>query len=114
MTSALADNAAASVRTDSLLSIREVVKRFGCRPVLRNISLEVASGEFLTILGESGTGKTTHLSIIARFEQIDSVEIWIGGERLDPIPPHRRPVNTVFQSYALFPHLNVSENIAYG
>src|ERR1700739_4391367 len=114
MTSALADNATASVRTDSLLSIREVVKRFGTRPVLRSISLEVASGEFLTILGESGSGKTTLLRLIAGFEQLDGGEIWIGGSRLDQIPPYRRPVNTVFQSYALFPHLSVFENIAYG
>jgi len=109
-----AQSATAPGRTDSLLSIREVVKRFGSRPVLRNISLEVASGEFLTILGESGSGKTTLLRLIAGFEQLDGGEIWIGGERFDSTPPHRRPVNTVFQSYALFPHLNVFDNIAYG
>jgi spermidine/putrescine transport system ATP-binding protein len=99
---------------DSLLSIREVVKRFGTRPVLRGISLEVASGEFLTILGESGSGKTTLLRLIAGFEQLDGGEIWMGSERLDRIPPHLRPVNTVFQSYALFPHLSVFDNVAYG
>jgi ABC-type Fe3+/spermidine/putrescine transport system ATPase subunit len=114
MTGPTAQAATAHSRTDSLLSIREVVKRFGSRPVLRNISLEVALGEFLTILGESGSGKTTLLRLIAGFEQLDGGEIWIGGERLDQLPPHRRPVNTVFQSYALFPHLNVSDNIAYG
>ncbi len=114
MTGPTAHAAAAPSRTDSLLSIREVVKRFGSRPVLRNISLEVASGEFLTILGESGSGKTTLLRLIAGFEQLDGGEIWIGGERFDSTPPHRRPVNTVFQSYALFPHLNVFDNIAYG
>lgn len=114
MTASVAHHGVAPGRTDSLLSIRSVVKRFGSCPVLRNISLEVASGEFLTILGESGSGKTTLLRLIAGFEQLDGGEIWIGGERLDPIPPHRRPVNTVFQSYALFPHLNVSDNIAYG
>ena len=90
------------------------MKRFGTRPVLRNISLEVASGEFFTILGESGSGKTTLLRLIAGFEQLDGGEIWMDGERLDQIPPHRRPVNTVFQSYALFPHLNVFDNVAYG
>jgi ABC-type Fe3+/spermidine/putrescine transport system ATPase subunit len=98
----------------SLLSIREVVKRFGTRPVLSKISLEVSSGEFLTILGESGSGKTTLLRLVAGFEQLDGGEIWMGGEKLDEIPPHRRPVNTVFQSYALFPHLNVFDNVAYG
>jgi spermidine/putrescine transport system ATP-binding protein len=114
MTGPTAHAATAPGRTDSLLSIREVMKRFGSRPVLRNISLEVASGEFLTILGESGSGKTTLLRLIAGFEQLDGGEIWIGGERFDSTPPHRRPVNTVFQSYALFPHLNVFDNIAYG
>jgi ABC-type Fe3+/spermidine/putrescine transport system ATPase subunit len=114
MTAPMVQSDAAAVRIDSLLSIREVVKRFGPRPVLRNISLEVASGEFLTILGESGSGKTTLLRLVAGFEQLDGGEIWIGGERLDQIPPHRRPVNTVFQSYALFPHLSVFENVAYG
>ena len=114
MTAATKQTVAAPVRTDSLLSIREVVKQFGTRPVLRNISLDVASGEFLTVLGESGSGKTTLLRLIAGFEQLDGGEIWIGGQRLDQIPPHRRPVNTVFQSYALFPHLSVCDNVAYG
>jgi ABC-type Fe3+/spermidine/putrescine transport system ATPase subunit len=114
MTAATKQSVAEPARTNSLLSIREVVKRFGARPVLRNVSLEVASGEFLTILGESGSGKTTLLRLIAGFEQLDGGEIWIGGERLDQIPPHRRPVNTVFQSYALFPHLSVFDNLAYG
>jgi len=97
-----------------MLSIREVGKQFGKRSVLRGISLDVSAGEFLTILGESGSGKTTLLRLIAGFEQLDRGEIWMSGERLDPIPPHRRPVNTVFQSYALFPHLSVFENVAYG
>jgi ABC-type Fe3+/spermidine/putrescine transport system ATPase subunit len=97
-----------------LLEIRSVSKSFGLRPVLKSISLDVASGEFLTILGESGSGKTTLLRIIAGFEQLDSGEIHMAGERLDVLPPYRRRVNTVFQSYALFPHLSVFENIAYG
>src|ERR1700746_984051 len=114
MTGPMAQAATASSRTDSLVSIHEVVKSFGSRPFLRNISVEVDSGEFLTILGESGSGKTTLLRLIAGFEQLDGGEIWIGGDRLHQIPPHRRPVNTVFQSYALFPHLNVFDNVAYG
>ena len=97
-----------------ILSIRQAIKRFGRRPVLRGISLDVASGEFLTILGESGSGKTTLLRLIAGFEDLDSGEIWMGAERLDRIPAHRRQVNTVFQSYAIFPHLSVFENVAYG
>jgi ABC-type Fe3+/spermidine/putrescine transport system ATPase subunit len=99
---------------NSLLSIRNVAKKFQNREVLRGISLDVTSGEFLTILGESGSGKTTLLRLIAGFEQPDSGEIWMADERLDTLPPHRRHVNTVFQSYALFPHLSVFENIAYG
>ncbi len=84
-----------------------MAKTFQSREVLRGISLDVASGEFLTILGESGSGKTTLLRLIAGFEQPDSGEIWMADERLDTLPPHRRHVNTVFQSYALFPHLSV-------
>jgi spermidine/putrescine transport system ATP-binding protein len=82
--------------------------------VLRDISLEIAEGEFLTILGESGSGKTTLLRIIAGFESASSGEILMGGERLDKLPPYRRRVNTVFQHYALFPHLSVAENVGYG
>lgn len=82
--------------------------------VLLDISLQVAEGEFLTILGESGSGKTTLLRIIAGFENADSGELWMGGERLDSLPPYRRKVNTVFQHYALFPHLSVKENVGYG
>ena len=100
--------------TSSLLSIRNVAKTFGKHAVLRDISLEVAAGEFLTILGESGSGKTTLLRIIAGFEHPTSGEVWMNSERLDLLPPYKRRVNTVFQSYALFPHLTVEENVAYG
>jgi spermidine/putrescine transport system ATP-binding protein len=98
----------------SLLAIRKVAKSFGQNPVLRDISLQVAEGEFLTILGESGSGKTTLLRIIAGFESADSGEILMQNERLDHLPPYRRRVNTVFQHYALFPHLTVEENVGYG
>src|SRR5579859_578845 len=104
-------------RSDSkptLLSIRNVAKNFGRNVVLRNVSLEIAEGEFLTILGESGSGKTTLLRIIAGFEIATSGELWMGAERLDHQPPYRRRVNTVFQSYALFPHLTVEQNVGYG
>src|ERR1700689_4594638 len=101
-------------RHASLLSIRNVAKHFGKNAVLRDISLEVAEGEFLTILGESGSGKTTLLRIIAGFETATSGELWMENARLDHQPPYRRRVNTVFQSYALFPHLTVEENVAYG
>lgn len=98
----------------SLLEVRSVAKRFGPATVLNDVSLNVASGEFLTILGASGSGKTTLLRLIAGFERPDAGEIWMAGERLDPHPPYRRRVNTVFQHYALFPHLSVFENVAYG
>jgi ABC-type Fe3+/spermidine/putrescine transport system ATPase subunit len=99
---------------DVLLEIRAVSKRFGHREVLKTLCLEIASGEFLTLLGESGSGKTTLLRLIAGFEQPTAGELWMRGTRLDTLPPYRRRVNTVFQQYALFPHLNVSENVAYG
>jgi ABC-type Fe3+/spermidine/putrescine transport system ATPase subunit len=98
----------------SLLSIRAVAKRFGQTPVLRDVSLEIAAGEFLTVLGESGSGKTTLLRLLAGFEYPDGGEIRMDGERIDHLPPNRRGVNTVFQHYALFPHLSVFENVAYG
>src|SRR5215467_1336097 len=101
-------------RATALLTIRTVAKSFGKSAVLRDISIQVAEGEFLTILGESGSGKTTLLRIIAGFERADIGELWMGNERLDHLPPYRRPVNTVFQHYALFPHLSVAENVGYG
>lgn len=97
-----------------LLSIRSVAKTFGKNVVLRDISLEIAEGEFLTILGESGSGKTTLLRILAGFEQATSGEVWMAEERLDTQPPYRRRVNTVFQHYALFPHMTVEQNVGYG
>jgi spermidine/putrescine transport system ATP-binding protein len=104
----------AGVASASLLEIRNVAKSFGKNVVLRDISLQVAEGEFLTILGESGSGKTTLLRIIAGFETATSGELWMGRERLDVLPPYRRRVNTVFQHYALFPHLTVEQNVGYG
>ncbi|HEV2198115.1 MAG TPA: ABC transporter ATP-binding protein [Candidatus Acidoferrum sp.] len=98
----------------ALLEVRNVGKRFGPTDVLKNISLNIDSGEFLTLLGESGSGKTTLLRLIAGFDQPSSGEIWMGGQRLDIQPPYKRPVNTVFQNYALFPHLNARDNVAYG
>ena len=115
----MSDTSAKSVRNapepgSVLLEVRSVAKRFGAATVLKNISLQIAAGEFLTLLGESGSGKTTLLRLIAGFEAPTSGEIWMGGQRLDTLPPYQRPVNTVFQHYALFPHLNVRENVAYG
>ena len=97
-----------------LLEVRAVTKRFGANEVLKGVSLDIASGEFITLLGESGSGKTTMLRLIAGFEQPSSGEIWMNGARLDKLPPYKRRVNTVFQQYALFPHLTVRDNVAYG
>jgi ABC-type Fe3+/spermidine/putrescine transport system ATPase subunit len=107
-------SAAETVGRAPLLRIRNVAKSFGKNAVLRDISLDVAEGEFLTILGESGSGKTTLLRIIAGFETATGGDVWMGDEQLDRQPPYRRRVNTVFQSYALFPHLSVEQNVAYG
>jgi ABC-type Fe3+/spermidine/putrescine transport system ATPase subunit len=108
------DRLSASRAGNTLLEVRNVTKRFGAREVLKGISLEIAAGEFLTLLGESGSGKTTLLRLIAGFEQPTSGEIRMAGERLDTLPPYRRRVNTVFQNYALFPHFTVQENVSYG
>src|ERR1700689_1935063 len=113
-TSEVATRSAADGESTPLLRIRRVAKTFGKNVVLRDISLDVAEGEFLTILGESGSGKTTLLRIIAGFETASAGEVWMGDERLDLQPPYRRRVNTVFQHYALFPHLTVEQNVAYG
>jgi ABC-type Fe3+/spermidine/putrescine transport system ATPase subunit len=109
-----ARSAASARAVATLLDIRNVAKSFGKNVVLRDISLQVAEAEFLTILGESGSGKTTLLRIIAGFETATAGELWMRGERLDRLPPYKRPVNTVFQHYALFPHLSVEENVGYG
>src|SRR5499425_2419974 len=113
-TSSITATAGTPALKPTLLSIRNVAKTFGRNVVLRNVSVEIAEGEFLTILGESGSGKTTLLRIIAGFEAATSGELWMDGDRLDRQPPYRRRVNTVFQHYALFPHLTVDENISYG
>jgi spermidine/putrescine ABC transporter ATP-binding subunit len=113
-TRSIAATAGEAALKPTLLSIRNVAKSFGRNVVLRDVSLDIAEGEFLTILGESGSGKTTLLRIVAGFESATSGEIWMGTERLDPQPPYRRRVNTVFQNYALFPHLTVEQNVAYG
>jgi ABC-type Fe3+/spermidine/putrescine transport system ATPase subunit len=94
--------------------VRGIAKRFGDKEVLKSLSLDIAAGEFITLLGESGSGKTTLLRLIAGFEQPTSGEIWMSGDRLDIQPAHKRRVNTVFQQYALFPHLSVRDNVAYG
>jgi ABC-type Fe3+/spermidine/putrescine transport system ATPase subunit len=104
----------AEVGDRMLIDVRGITKRFGGVEVLNSLCLQIVAGEFLTLLGESGSGKTTLLRLIAGFEQPSSGEIWMDGERLDITPAHQRRVNTVFQHYALFPHLSVRDNVAYG
>ena len=99
---------------DTLLSLQHISKDFGEGDVLRDISLDVARGEFVTLLGASGCGKTTTLRIISGLETPDEGTVLLDGRDVTALPPERRPVNTVFQSYALFPHMNVEKNVAYG
>jgi osmoprotectant transport system ATP-binding protein len=91
-----------------------VTKRFGGVTAVEQVTLEVEPGEFFSLLGPSGCGKTTSLRMIAGFERPDDGRVRVGGTDVTDVPPHRRPVNTVFQSYALFPHLNVEDNVAFG
>ena len=97
-----------------IIDITHVSKAFGEKKALDNINLFVRKGEFMTILGPSGCGKTTLLRLLAGFETASEGEITLNGKDITDLPPHRRPVNTVFQKYALFPHLNVFDNIAFG
>ena len=97
-----------------IIEVKGVSKFFGEKTALDNINLSIKKGEFVTILGPSGCGKTTLLRLIAGFQTASEGVIRIAGEEITLTPPHKRPVNTVFQKYALFPHLNVYDNIAFG
>jgi spermidine/putrescine ABC transporter ATP-binding subunit len=98
----------------SFISIQEVSKHFGSIAAVDGIDLEVNKGEFFALLGPSGCGKTTLLRMLAGFEIPSQGEIYIDGEKMSSVPPYHRPVNMVFQNYAIFPHLNVFQNIAFG
>jgi spermidine/putrescine transport system ATP-binding protein len=99
---------------NKLIQIKNITKSFEDGvTVLDNISLDIHDNEFVTLLGPSGCGKTTLLRLIGGFEQPDVGDIIFMGERINDVPPHKRNVNTVFQKYALFPHLNVFDNVAF-
>jgi len=97
-----------------MVSLRHLTKRFAAFTAVDDVSLDIRAGEFLTLLGPSGCGKTTLLRMIAGFERPDTGSIFLDDRDVTPLPPYRRDVNQVFQSYALFPHLSVRENIAFG
>lgn len=99
---------------DAFISIRNVQKYYGTFLAIEEVSLDIAKGEFFSLLGASGCGKTTLLRMLAGFESTSAGEIYIDGQPMSDVPPHRRPVNMVFQNYAIFPHLSVRDNIAYG
>ena len=100
--------------SDSIVSLRHVEKWYGNNHVVKDMNLEIQEGEFLTLLGPSGCGKTTTLRMIAGFENATSGTIEVQGQRVEEKEPYERDVNTVFQSYSLFPHMTVFDNVAYG
>lgn len=100
--------------SENIIELQGINKQYGDNTVLDNLSLNIKKNEFLTLLGPSGCGKTTTLKIIAGFESADNGNVMFNNEDITDIPPYKRPVNTVFQKYALFPHMNVYDNIAFG
>ena len=100
--------------SQNIIEIQNVSKVYGENTVLDNLSLNIRKNEFLTLLGPSGCGKTTTLKIIAGFETADSGKVIFDGNNISNLPPYKRQLNTVFQKYALFPHMNIYENIAFG
>ena len=98
----------------NVVSFENVFKRFGDVVAASNLNLNVTRGEFLSFLGPSGCGKTTMLRMIAGFEQPSEGSVYLNNELVNGVPAYKRPVNMVFQDYALFPHLNIADNVAYG
>ena len=97
-----------------IIDLKNISVAFDGEQILKNINLYIRDGEFITFLGPSGCGKTTTLRIIAGFLEPDEGDVIFDGKKINGVPPHKRKVNTIFQRYALFPHLNVAENIAFG
>ena len=103
-----------SAEPSTAIDVRDAVKRYGDFTALKRISLSIMDNEFFTLLGPSGCGKTTLLRMIAGFEDVTEGAIFLYGEEIEDLPPHQRPVNTVFQNYALFPHMTILENVGFG
>lgn len=103
-----------SVTASQFIAVDRVTKRFGPVLAVDDVGFEIERGEFFSLLGPSGCGKTTLLRMLAGFETPSAGEIWIDGQAMTSVPPYRRPTNMVFQSYAVFPHLSVRQNVAYG
>ena len=99
---------------NTIIELKNISKNFGEQQVLRGIDLNIYENEFLTLLGPSGCGKTTILRIIGGFEEPSNGQVLVSGKDISKIPPYKREINTVFQKYALFPFLNVYDNIAFG
>ena len=97
-----------------IIELKNIVKAYGDNVVVKGMNLYVNDNEFITFLGPSGCGKTTTLRMIGGFESPDSGEIILNGEVVNNLPPYQRPINTVFQRYALFPHLSIFDNVAFG
>ena len=100
--------------SEHIIDLINITKSYGDNEIIKDMTLYIRKNEFLTLLGPSGCGKTTTLRMIAGFEKPDSGKILIHGEDIAKLPPNKRPVNTVFQKYSLFPHMNIYENIAFG
>lgn len=99
---------------DKFIAFQDVTKVYDGNPVLKGVNFEIEEGKFYTLLGPSGCGKTTILRLIAGFEKPTSGDVYFAGKRINDVPANKRQVNTVFQDYALFPHLDVFENVAFG
>src|SRR6202047_4973725 len=99
---------------EDILELRGLSKQFATHRAVHDVSLSIGRGAFFSLLGPSGCGKTTTLRLVAGFETPTAGEIWLNGQRIDQVPPYQRNVNTVFQNYALFPHLTVQGNVEFG
>ena len=103
-----------SVQNKPIIELRSIKKSYGSNTIINDFNLTINNGEFVTILGPSGCGKTTVLRLLAGLEELDSGNIILDGEDITNVPAEKRHINTVFQSYALFPHMTIFENVAFG